>query len=98
MILDSWNVTDSPIKNLFAVNVAISTVVAFVLPTTTAIAPLSAPFIFSPKIVFVFNDKPLTKTNLSKTGSLKLTDSNTPTKLKTSGVFKDTSLSSTLIP
>ena len=47
----------------------ISRVVAFVCPTKKATAPLSAPFIFSPKTVVVLSDNPLTKTSLSNTGS-----------------------------
>ena len=98
VIFDSTKVIDSPIINFFCVNLTISTVVAFSCPAKTAIAPLSAPFIFSPKTVTVLSDNPLTKTSLSNTGSTKLTDSNTPTTLNTSGVFKDISLSWTLNP
>ena len=98
MILDSSNVIDSPIINCAWVTLTISRVVALVCPAKIAIAPLSAPLIFSPRTVVVFSDSPLTKTNLSNTGSAKLTDSNTPTTLKTSGVFKDISLSWTLNP
>ena len=74
-------------------SLTISKVVAFVCPAKIATAPLVTPLIFSPNIVFVSSDNPLTKTNLSNIGSAKLTDSNTPTTLKTSGVFKDISLS-----
>ena len=79
-------------------SLTISRVVAFVCPAKIATAPLVAPLIFSPKTVVVFSDNPLTKTNLSNIGSAKLTDSNTPTTLNTSGVFKDISLSWTLNP
>ena len=98
VILDSSNVIDSPITNFAWVSLTISTVVAFVCPAKIATAPLVAPLIFSPKTVVVFSDNPLTKTNLSNIGSAKLTDSNTPTTLNTSGVFKDISLSWTLNP
>ena len=84
--------------NLFCVKLIISTVVAFVFPARTAIAPLWAPFIFSPNIVLESSANPLTKTNLSNTGSAKFTDSNTPTTLYTSGVLRETSISSTLLP
>ena len=97
-MLDSSKVIDSPIINFAWVSVAISRVVAFVCPTKTATAPLVAPLILSPKTVVVLSDKPLTKTNLSKIGSARLTDSKTPTTLNTSGVFKDISLSWTLNP
>ena len=98
VIFDSTKVIDSPIINFFCVNLTISTVVAFSCPAKTAIAPLDAPFILSPKIVFVFKDNPLTKTNLSNFGVAKFTDSNIPTMLNTSGVFNDISLSSILKP
>ena len=65
----------------------------FSCPAKIAIAPLVAPLILSPRTVVVLSDSPLTKTNLSNNGSAKFTDSNTPTTLKTSGVFNDISLS-----
>ena len=81
VIFDSTKVIDSPISNLFWVRRTISTVVAFVWPAKTATAPLSAPLIFSPSMVAVLSDNPLTKTSLSKTGSTKFTDSKIPATL-----------------
>ena len=97
-IFDSTKVIDSPISNFSSVRSTYSTVVAFVWPTNTATAPLSAPLIFSPFIVTVSSDNPLTKTSLSKTGATKLVDSKIPATLKTSGVCKEISLSWTLNP
>ena len=98
VILDSSNVIDSPMMKFDWVNLTISTVVALSCPAKTAIAPLDAPFILSPRIVFESSANPLTKTNWSKIGSALLTDSKTPVILNTSGVFNDISLSCTLSP
>ena len=81
VIFDSTKVIDSPISNLVWLRYTISTVVAFVWDAKTATAPLSVPLIFSPSIVVVLSDNPLTKTSLSKTGATKFTDSKIPATL-----------------
>ena len=97
-MFDSSKVTVSPILNLVWVRYTISTWVAEVLFVICAIAPLTDPIIFSPRMDVVSKLNPDMNVNLSKEGAEVSTDSKTPTTLTTSGTFNDISLSSTLKP
>ena len=92
------NNTTSPIANLVDDNITASTSVADTLPTICATAPVMSPNNNSPNTLWLSNDNPDGKTNLSKVGAKLFKDSNTPIIFTASGLFKDISLSSTLNP